>query len=160
MNPWARLTLANLIFPSVRFIASAQLIFIRATGSQNRRILFRPYEDQVLHQNDARNRTFPFSTRRATQAELMRSFVELTRLKVSRVDEAALAAAAGAEEAASPASIVPSTNRPSSSSKPTATQPSPEEQEALHHTSQLQSLIRRSKAPALITYMTMHSLPL
>ena len=140
-------------------IAATQLIFIRATGSQNRRILFGPYENQVLHQNDARNRTFPFSTRRATQAELMRSFVELTRLKVSRVDEAALAAAAGPEAAASPRSTVSSTNRPSPSSKPPAPQSSPEEQEALHHTSQLQSLIRRSKAPALITYMTSHSLP-
>ncbi|KAL8741257.1 MAG: hypothetical protein Q9190_006113, partial [Brigantiaea leucoxantha] len=59
-------------------INTSQLIFVRATGSANRRILFGPYEGQVLRHSDARNRGFPFSTRRATQAELMRAFVELT----------------------------------------------------------------------------------
>ncbi len=48
-------------------IASCQLIFLRATGSSNRRILLGPYEGQVLRHNDPRNRTFPFNTRRATQ---------------------------------------------------------------------------------------------
>ncbi|KAL8998530.1 MAG: hypothetical protein Q9188_006085 [Gyalolechia gomerana] len=78
------------------FIDKSQLIFVRATGSSNRRTLFGPYDGQVLHHNDPRNRGFPFSTRRATQAELMRSFVEITRVKISEVDEAALAAAASA----------------------------------------------------------------
>ncbi|KAL9026462.1 MAG: hypothetical protein Q9196_004871, partial [Gyalolechia fulgens] len=73
-------------------IDKSQLIFVRATGSSNRRTLFGPYEGQVLHHHDPRNRGFPFSTRRATQAELMRSFVELTRTKISELDEAALAA--------------------------------------------------------------------
>ncbi|KAJ2974105.1 hypothetical protein NUW58_g8763 [Xylaria curta] len=62
---------------------SAELLFIRATGATNRRTLFGPYEGQVLRANDSRIRGFPFSTRRATQNELMRSFIELTRLKRS-----------------------------------------------------------------------------
>lgn len=135
-------------------IEKSQLIFTRATGSANRRILFGPYDGQVLRQNDTRNRTFPFNTRRATQAELMRAFVELTRMKVSRVDEAALAAAAAAdaEREASRANskkISPNTTVPI---------PSKEEGEASLHTSQLQALIRRSKVPALLTYFSTNSL--
>lgn len=136
-------------------IEKSELIFTRATGSANRRILFGPYDGQVLRHNDPRNRTFPFNTRRATQAELMRAFVELTRVKVSRIDEAALAAAAAAhaEREASRA------NLKKLSPKITTPMPSKEEGEASLHTSQLQALIRRSKAPALLTYLSTNSLP-
>lgn len=134
-------------------IDNAKLIFIRATGSSNRRILFGTYEGQVLRQNDPRNRTFPFSTRRATQAELMRSFVELTRVKISEVDEAALSAAVAAAEAESTKLSQTKTTAPTPKPKP-----SKEEEEASLHTSQLQALIRRSKAPALISYLSSHSL--
>lgn len=135
-------------------IEKSELIFTRATGSTNRRTLFGPYDGQVLRHNDPRNRTFPFNTRRATQAELMRAFVELTRMKVSRVDEAALAAAAAAdaEREASRA------NLKKISPKLTAPMPSKEEGEASLHTSQLQALIRRSKVPALLTYFSTNSL--
>lgn len=136
------------------FIDKSQLIFVRATGSSNRRILFGPYDGQVLRQNDARNRGFPFSTRRATQAELMRSFIELTRVKVEIVDEAALAAAAAAAQAASATPKALSTP-----SKPTAPKPPKEEEEATLHTTQLQALIRRSKVPALLSYLASNSLP-
>ncbi len=134
-------------------IGIAQLIFVRATGSSNRRILFGPYESQVLRQNDPRNRTFPFSTRRATQTELMRSFVELTRVKVSELDEATLTAAAAAVEAES--TKLTQTKAPV---PPQKSKISKEEEEASLHTSQLQALIRRSKAPALISYLSSHSL--
>ena len=136
------------------FIDKSQLIFVRATGSSNRRILFGPYDGQVLRQNDARNRGFPFSTRRATQAELMRSFIELTRVKIEIVDEAALAAVAAAAQAASATPKAVSTP-----SKPTALKPSKEDEEATLHTTQLQALIRRSKVPALLSYLTSNSLP-
>lgn len=135
-------------------IDNAQLVFVRATGSSNRRILFGPYEGQVLRPNDPRNRGFPFSTRRATQAELMRSFVELTRIKVSRVDEAALAAAAAAEIAISESSSRSSKPVP----KPVATKLSKEEEAALLHTNQLQALIRRSKVPAILSYLSTNAL--
>ena len=131
------------------FIHNVQLIFVRATGSSSRRTLFGPYDGQVLLHNDPRNRTFPFSTRRATQAELMRAFVELTRVKVSQVDQTAIAAAAAqSENAQSTKLLIP----------PQKNQPSRVEEEAILNTSQLQSLIRRSKAPAIISYLSSHSL--
>jgi hypothetical protein len=128
---------------------TSELLFIRATGTTNRRTLFGPYEGQVLQANDARIRGFPFSTRRATENELMRSFIELTRLKVRE--------------------IVPSKAEPKDSDKPTQSKapasPKPakpalseEEETALLHTSQLQAFVRRSKLPALLSYLTKNEL--
>ncbi|KAL8682590.1 MAG: hypothetical protein Q9186_001363 [Xanthomendoza sp. 1 TL-2023] len=137
------------------FIDKSQLIFVRATGSSNRRTLFGPYDGQVLRQNDPRNRGFPFSTRRATQAELMRSFIELTRVKVEEVDEAALAAAAAAAASENPFTT---SKNSSTLSKPTPPKPSKEEEEAILHTTQIQALVRRSKVPALLSYLSSNSL--
>jgi hypothetical protein len=131
-------------------IDTAELVFVRATGATNRRTLFGPYEGQVLRNNDSRNRGFPFSTRRATQKELMRAFVELTRVKQSTIDEAALAAlnAPPAEAAPTPVQI-----------KPRAQKPSKEEEEATLHTSQIIPLIKRSKVPALLNYLKSNNVP-
>lgn len=136
-------------------IAASQLIFVRATGSSNRRILFGPYQDQVLRQNDPRNRTFPFSTRRATQAELMRAFVEVTRVKVSYVDEVALAEAAATAAQSEVDRAVSQANAPILEAK---AKPSKEEEVARLHTTQLQALVRRSKVPALLSYLVTNSL--
>ncbi len=126
---------------------TSDLLFVRATGNTNRRTLFGPYDGQVLWANDPRIRGFPFSTRRATQNELMRSFIELTRLKVREIIPAAPTA-------------------PEPSVKPTATKPKPavpslseEEENALLHTSQLLALIRRSKLPVLLSYLKNNDLP-
>ena len=133
----------------------SQLIFVRATGSSNRRILFGPYYNQILRQNDPRNRTFPFSTKRATQAELMRAFVEITRVKVSEVDEVALAEAAAAAASQSEADRGASKANVPVEAK---AKPSREEEAANLHTTQLQALIRRSKVPALLSYLVNNSL--
>jgi hypothetical protein len=125
-------------------IDTAELIFVRATGSTNRRTLFGPYEGQILRNNDPRNRGFPFSTRRATQKELMRAFVELTRVKQSTIDEEALAAMNAPEVGSAPAPTP---------AKPKPLKPSKEEEEATLHTSQIIPLIRRSKVPALLNYL-------
>lgn len=129
---------------------TSDLLFIRATGMTNRRTLFGPYEGQVLRANDPRVRGFPFSTRRATQNELMRSFIELTRLKVKEilpVDPNAASEVASKQQAA--------TSKPS---KPAAPKLTEEEETALLHTQQLQALIRRSKLPALLSYLKTNSL--
>ena len=131
-------------------IDTSELLFIRATGSTNRRTLFGPYDGQVLTHNDPRNRGFPFSTRRATQAELTRSFVELTRVKFSEVDEVALAAA----QVSSGLSNLPSKPK----SKPAPTEQDKADEEAALHTTQLTALIRRSRVPALLSYLTTNSL--
>ncbi|KAH7065769.1 ankyrin repeat and zinc finger domain-containing protein 1 [Paraphoma chrysanthemicola] len=131
-------------------IDTAELVFVRATGSTNRRTLFGPYEGQVLRSNDPRNRGFPFSTRRATQKELMRAFVELTRVKQSTIDEAALAAMNTAQTESTP-TIAPI--------KPKAPKPSREEEETILHTSQIIPLVKRSKAPALLNYLKTNNIP-
>ena len=130
------------------------LKFVRATGTTNRRTLFGPYDDQVLRLNDPRNRSFPFSTRRATQTELMRAFVELTRMKVSQIDEAAIAVAAADEAKREELS----TKSIEAQCKPATPKVSEEEEVALQHTSQLQALIRRSKAPAVLSYLSHNSI--
>ena len=134
------------------WIESAELLFIRATGSTNRRTLFGPYESQVLSHKDERLRGFPFSTRRATQSELMRAFVELTRVKVTTVDEAALAKQAE-EAAAAAAAAKAEAAQGAKSSTPKPAKPSKEDEEATLHTTQLQALIRRSKAPGVLSYL-------
>jgi hypothetical protein len=131
-------------------IDTAELVFVRATGATNRRTLFGPYEGQVLRNNDPRNRGFPFSTRRATQKELMRAFVELTRVKQSTIDEAALAALTAPQTDTAP------TPAPA---KPKPQKPSKEEEEATLHTSQIIPLIKRSKVPALLNYLKTNSIP-
>lgn len=125
---------------------TSELLFIRATGTTNRRTLFGPYEGQVLKANDPRIRGFPFSTKRATQKELMRSFIELTRLKVREIV---------------PVEEKPRTETPKPA--PAPKQPakpalSEEEETALLHTSQIQAMIRRSKLPALLTYLRTNEL--
>ncbi|KAL3469251.1 hypothetical protein BJX99DRAFT_241718 [Aspergillus californicus] len=135
-----------------QMIDGAQLLFVRAAGSTNRRILFGQHEGQVLKQNDPRLRGFPFSTRRATQSELLRCFKELTRVKVSQIDEAALAAAETKqkEEVSKPLTPRPQKQKPKLSK---------EEEAAIMHTTQIQALIRRSKIPALMSYLSKHSIP-
>ncbi|KAF2751345.1 ankyrin repeat and zinc finger domain-containing protein 1 [Sporormia fimetaria CBS 119925] len=132
-------------------IDSAELIFVRATGSTNRRTLFGPYEGQVLRNNDTRNRGFPFSTRRATQKELMRAFVELTRAKQSTVDDEALEALNAEASETAPSA-------PSPPKQPKPSKPSEEEQIAMLHTSQLTAMIKRSKVPAVLNYLKTNNL--
>ncbi|KAM0355728.1 hypothetical protein ACHAPU_000114 [Fusarium lateritium] len=122
-------------------IDTSELIFVRATGMTNRRTLYGPYDGQVLKHNDTRIRGFPFSTRRATQNELMRSFIELTRLKVREI-----------EPVQEPKKETESAT-PKPSAKPSKPKLSEEEETALLHTSQLQAFVRRSKVPALLTYL-------
>ncbi|KAJ5865266.1 uncharacterized protein N7529_007182 [Penicillium soppii] len=135
-------------------IDSAELLFVRATGKTNRQILFDNYDGQVLKNKDPRIRGFPINTRRATQGELLRCFKELTRVKISEVDEAAIAAA---EAKRKEEELKASTPAP----KPQPQKPklSKEEEAALLHTGQLQALIRRSKVPALMSYISNNSIP-
>ncbi|KAJ9603438.1 hypothetical protein H2200_012216 [Cladophialophora chaetospira] len=128
-------------------IDTAELLFIRATGSTNRRTLFGPYDGQVLRSNDTRIRGFPFSTRRATQAELLRSFQELTRLKVGKLVESVPDKPAA--EKAIPKEL---------KQKPQTPKLNKEEEAAQFHTSQLHALIRRSKAPAVLLYLSKNEL--
>jgi hypothetical protein len=135
-------------------IDSAELLFVRATGKTNRKILFDNYDGQVLKNKDPRIRGFPINTRRATQGELLRCFKELTRVKVSEVDEAAIAAAEAKRKEEELKALTP-TPKP----QPQKPKLSKEEEAAVLHTSQLQALIRRSKVPALMSYISNNAIP-
>ncbi|KAH7105891.1 hypothetical protein BKA62DRAFT_688291 [Auriculariales sp. MPI-PUGE-AT-0066] len=71
-------------------IDRSELVWIRASVS-NRRI-FLDYEEAPFTKRDERLRTFPFPTRRPTQAELTRCINELTYVKTSHLTEEALQA--------------------------------------------------------------------
>ncbi|KAI1611916.1 hypothetical protein EDD36DRAFT_269510 [Exophiala viscosa] len=137
----------NVLSEWKNMIDTSELLFIRATGSTNRRTLFGPYDGQVLRSNDKRIRGFPFSTRRATQAELLRSFQELTRVKVGKLTKPV-------EEKTPAEKAAPKEQKP----KPAAPKLSKEDEAAQLHTSQLQALIRRSKAPGVLLYLSKNEL--
>ena len=136
-------------------ISQCRLLFVRATGSTNRRTLFGPYEDQVLSRSDPRIRYFPFTTRRATQAELMRAFIELTRVKIKEVEQTSSSPPKIEREESTSHLSYPSIDH---SQRMTTAQTSKEEEIAMLHTSQLQGLVRRSKAPDVIAYLSDNSL--
>ncbi|OBT91575.1 hypothetical protein VE01_10387 [Pseudogymnoascus verrucosus] len=135
-------------------IDTSELLFVRATGNTNRRTLFGPYEGQILQANDPRIRSIPFNTRRATQKELMRSFIELTRVKIRDFDEQSLATAAS-DAVPKANTIQNSTKAPTTTTKPKF---SDEEETFILHTTQIQALIRRSRLPALLSYLKSNSL--
>lgn len=144
-------------------VQSSELWFVRATGSTNRRTLYGPYEGQVMTHTDDRIRGFPFNTRRATQAELMRAFVELTRVKVVQVDQEALARQREEERLATGAAAARAISDAQAADDARVAARAQKEQdrkdqEAVLHTSQLQALIRRSKAPGLISYLSSNNL--
>lgn len=130
-------------------IDSSEHLFIRASGIGNRRVLYDDHPGRVLRANDPRIKGFPFNTRRATQNELMRSFIELTRLKVQEIIPVDKTKTAESKSAAA------ATPKPA---KPAAPKLTEEEETALLHTSQLQAFIRRSKLPALLSYLQNNSL--
>lgn len=138
----------NVLSEWKQLIDTAELLFIRATGTTNRRTLFGPYDGQVLRTSDKRLRGFPFNTRRATQAELLRSFQELTRLKIGKLVEPELQEKSAAQTALK-----------EPKPKPAAPKLTEQEEAAQLHTNQLQALIRRSKAPGVLSYLTKNQLP-
>lgn len=147
----------NLLAEWKDMIQTSELQFIRATGTENRRTLFGPYEGQVLQGSDEKVRGFPFNTRRATQKELMRAFIELTRVKVKIVDEEAIAAAVAAEAAAKDAARQ-ATEKKKELLNPVKTQMNEEEEMKELHTQQITALIKRSRLPALLQYLTTNEL--
>ncbi|KAK4225099.1 hypothetical protein QBC38DRAFT_272269 [Podospora fimiseda] len=139
----------NLLKDWKALIDASDLLFIRATGTTNRRTLFGPYDGQVLRGNDPRVRGFPFNTRRATQNELMRAFIELTRLKVKEIHP---------EPEAPPVDATKPSKPKAESTKPAAPKLSEEEEAAIFHTTQIQAVIRRSKLPGLLSYFSTNNL--
>ncbi|KAL1943104.1 hypothetical protein VTO73DRAFT_4775 [Trametes versicolor] len=141
----------NLLTEWAEEIHDCERIWIRASVS-NRRI-FLDYEGAVIEKGDERLRTFPFPTRRPTQAELTRCLQELTRVKVSHLsedalraqDEAAIAALPKPRALPTPASL--ETPRPKE--KPSQPQLSPAEEALRDKWTRLLDMVKRGRLDTL-----------
>ncbi|CAE6513608.1 unnamed protein product [Rhizoctonia solani] len=91
-------------------VRNSERIFFRASVSNRK--MFWDWENSPIKKGDDRLRTFPFPTRRPTQAELMRCLVELTRVKVSHLSEDALRALEESQRASLPKPKAPITKAP------------------------------------------------
>ncbi|RLV91483.1 Protein VMS1 [Spathaspora sp. JA1] len=113
-------------------------IYIRANGASNRKILV-GYEGAVLQNNDSRIRGFPFTTKRATTSELKRAWVELTYLKEVDIPKTILKTEVKRNKSSSPA--------------PVKIEKSKAQIKAEELTSELISLLKKQKAPKLISFI-------
>lgn len=118
-------------------LADCTSIFLRASGAANKKIIV-GYEGAPLQSNDTRIKNFPFTTKRATASELKRAWVELSYMKLMDL---------------------PKINKPTS--KAASPNPElipkkkilPEITENDKHSGELVGLLKRQKAPKLITYL-------
>lgn len=153
----------NLLASWRALLDTATLLFVRATGTTNRRTLFGEdaHGARPLRPDDPRLRGFPFSTRRATEGELMRCFVELTRAKVREHDTEAEARALAAQAAESSQRAADESARRARQAEVEAQRKAAtaKQQEEALHASQITALIRRGKAPALLSYLSKSGLP-
>ncbi|KAK9448512.1 uncharacterized protein V1518DRAFT_419159 [Limtongia smithiae] len=126
------------------YLDCAVNIFIRANGRQNRSILV-GYNDAVIDKKDARVKTIPFSTRRATGSEVKRVWLELTRPKIMNVNL-----------------FIPVQSKSKSKPKRVAiaenTSPEPEISENELHTSQIVAFVKKSRTNPLAAYLTANDL--
>ncbi|KAJ8489201.1 hypothetical protein ONZ51_g3086 [Trametes cubensis] len=144
----------NLLQDWAEDIHDCERIWIRASVS-NRRI-FLDYEGAIIEKGDERLRTFPFPTRRPTQAELSRCLQELTRVKVSHLTEEALRAQDEALLASLPKPKPQPTTQPESQpkakEKPIQPQLSREEEQLRDKWTRLLDMIKRGRLDTLKSF--------
>ncbi|KAG2734138.1 hypothetical protein G9P44_002144 [Scheffersomyces stipitis] len=121
------------------YLDKCSTIYIRANGASNRKILV-GYEGCVLRNEDSRLRSFPFTTKRATTSELKRAWVELTYLAVADLPKVQKKIAK--ERSATPSNI--------DDEKDDRT---PEQIEHEDRTKELIVLLKKQKAPKMISYL-------
>ncbi|KAG7820574.1 hypothetical protein KL909_004446 [Ogataea angusta] len=133
----------NLLAEWKKELDGCEYIFIKASGSASHKIIV-GYANSPIQNDDPRVRHFPFTTKRPTSSELKRAWIELSYLKIldlpkARKDEVereqrqqeALARSRVQKQSATPK------------------QDSPE----MEISRELVSLLKRSKAPALISFV-------
>lgn len=117
-----------------QFLDQVELILVRASGQASRKLLY----DNGLNKSDERIRKFPINTRRATQAEIIRSFHILTRVQVGSLEDDKI-------------EIRPVAPKdPVKQIKPAKVEVDPA---LVLHSEKMCALIRRSKAPGLREYI-------
>lgn len=122
------------------YVDKAEHIFIRANGAANRKILV-GYEGAVVHNNDKRIKTFPFTTKRATLSEVKKAWARLSYLAVVDIP---------AEKKVEKKKVVEKS--PSKTPEPEKKSPSDV------HTEEIVTLIKKSKVPLLVNYLKKNSL--
>ncbi|QRW17078.1 cytoplasmic protein [Rhizoctonia solani] len=133
-------------------VRKSELIFFRASVSNRK--MFWDWENAPIKKGDHRLRSFPFPTRRPTQAELMRCLVELTRVKVSHLSEDALRALEESQRASIPKPKVPIAKAPVPE-KPTKEKPaalSKEEEAIRDKWTRLMDMIIKGRIDPLKTF--------
>ncbi|SCU97456.1 LADA_0H06392g1_1 [Lachancea dasiensis] len=124
------------------YLQKCKNIFIRAKSANDRKIFFDA--KTCLDKNDPRIRNFPFTTKRPTSHELKRAWCQLTYLHFSEKPQTS--------PGPKPAAIKEPHKLPPQKSVPTEI-PIKELQ-----TAELLSLLKKSKAPMLISYLRKHNL--
>ncbi|CUM65079.1 uncharacterized protein PRCAT00002701001 [Priceomyces carsonii] len=116
-------------------------IFIRANGVSNRKTLL-GYEGAILKANDPRIRSFPFTTKRPTTAELKKAWSQLTYLEAVDLPK------------------VREKRKEPKEDKAPLVKKAPESQltEDEKQSVELINLIKKQKAPLMISYLKKHNL--
>lgn len=123
------------------YISEAQHVFIRANGASNRKILV-GYENAVLKNDDARVKSFPFTTKRATLSEVKSAWVKLTYLANIPLPKV---------EAEKPTKLP-------EQKKIKSPEPVSVALQSDIHTRELIALLKKSKAPLMINYLKKNDL--
>lgn len=124
------------------YIKKAEHIFIRATGAASKKILV-GYDGAEIKLDDRRLRLFPFTTKRATLAEVKSAWVKLTYLVPLNLPK-------------TKELPTPKANLGTSSTRATPEPVSVPESDI--HTKEIVGLLRKSKAPFLINYLKKNNL--
>lgn len=127
---------------------NAQFVFIRANAAANRKSLV-GYENAPLAGNDLRIRNFPFTTKRPTLAELKRAWVKLACMDTVELPKAT-------KEQQKQRQNQNTTKQPE---KLKNHLPAPRDLDpAESHTTEITSLLKKSKAPLMISYLRKNGL--
>lgn len=116
-------------------------IYIRASGATNRKTLI-GYESAVLKNDDRRIKNFPFTTKRATTSELKRAWVELSFLTIAALPKVNVKIKKKLEE-----------KEKIHEQQEIVSDKTPEQIENEKHSVELVGLLKKQKAPKLLSYM-------
>lgn len=139
---------------------SAANIYIRASGKGSRGLVL-GFDGCPIPKNDSRVKSIPFNTRRANYTEVLRSWTELSTVKVVDVskeeEEAEKAREKEAEKARKEQSRLAAAEakkQQQQQSKPVSVALTP----LMKQTAEITELIRKSRAPKLISYLKLQKL--
>lgn len=128
-------------------LSECEFIFIRASGPQQRKIMV-GYEGSDLANDDPRIKSFPFTTKRATTSELRRAWSELSYLKIVDMPK---------EDSKQKKKLEKQKVQLQNSQKHQQVKKEQVESVEQKLSTELVSLLKKSKAPLLMSYMKKNS---